>query len=71
MADVMMQIVFNRAMVQLGLCAFRKGMIWEAHSCLSEIAGNKVKELLGQGFTKYMDKGTEARSIVAKCLRAR
>lgn len=49
-SDVSTMIIYNRGLVQLGLCAFRHGYIKDAHAALLDIqSGGRAKELLAQG----------------------
>lgn len=51
--DVKVQIAYNRALVQLGIAAFRLGMWQEAHECLNDICGSgHARELLAQGLSQ-------------------
>ncbi|ROT38458.1 eukaryotic translation initiation factor 3 subunit 8 [Sodiomyces alkalinus F11] len=48
--DVLSQILYNRTLVQVGLCAFRQGLVYDAQTTLQEICGSgRQKELLAQG----------------------
>eukprot|EP00397_Hematodinium_sp_SG-2012_P008354 GEMP01008412.1.p1 GENE.GEMP01008412.1~~GEMP01008412.1.p1 ORF type:complete len:1006 (+),score=263.00 GEMP01008412.1:74-3019(+) len=60
--DVNTQILYNRVLGQLGLCAFRQMMIYEAHNALVELCMYmKTKELLAQGMSyyKYQERSEE------------
>jgi translation initiation factor 3 subunit C len=51
------QVIFNRAIVQVGLLAFRNGNMYEVQGALSDLCSyGRTKELLGQGFNKQMEK---------------
>lgn len=61
--DVKTQILYNRAIVTLGLCAFRLGLYQKAHDCLTGICSGRAKELLAQGQMRWADKDPEQEKI--------
>jgi len=55
--DISTQILFNRALAQLGLAAFRAGMMQEARNCLFDIYCSQFShKILGQSLFKDKDK---------------
>jgi translation initiation factor 3 subunit C len=65
-ADPMTQILYNRTMVQLGLCGFRHAEIKEAHNALLDIQmGGRSKELLAQGLLpqRHHERSSEQEKI--------
>ncbi|GME82633.1 unnamed protein product [Ambrosiozyma monospora] len=60
-ADPQLQVLFNRALVQLGLSAFRSGLLADAQQSLQEIATSpRQRELLGQGVQRFQSQQTQA-----------
>ena len=58
------QILYNRALAQLGMCAFRHGMIKDAHDALLDIqSSGRSKELLAQGLMASKDRSQEQEKI--------
>ncbi|ODQ68180.1 hypothetical protein NADFUDRAFT_81217 [Nadsonia fulvescens var. elongata DSM 6958] len=53
-AESTIQVLYNRALAQVGLCAFRVGLIPETQTILQDLcSSSKQRELLGQGTGKF------------------
>ena len=49
-----LQIIYNRTILQIGLCAFRIGLFSESNQILGDIYQSpKIKESLAQGSSNY------------------
>lgn len=60
--EISSQIIYNRALVQMAICAFRLGLIKDCYFSLQEICSSgRPKELLAQGVQgqKFSDKSAE------------
>jgi translation initiation factor 3 subunit C len=54
------QILYNRALAQIGMAFFRLGKIEQSHEVLVEIFYNpRFRELLAQGINRHFEKSTE------------
>ncbi|XP_065891272.1 eukaryotic translation initiation factor 3 subunit C-like isoform X2 [Dysidea avara] len=62
--DIVDQLLYNRTLVQLGMCAFRHGMTRDAHDALVDIqSSQRSKELLAQGLVANRDRTPEQEKI--------
>lgn len=66
-ADVATQIMYNRAMVQLGLAAFRCGFIHECQTILQDMfQTQRQKELLAQAVQRYTSSLSPEQELIEK-----
>jgi translation initiation factor 3 subunit C len=66
-ADVTTQILYNRAVMQLGLAAFRRGYISECQTVLSEMfSTQRQKELLAQAIQRYGTQLSPEQELIEK-----
>jgi len=58
--DIGSQILYNRAVTQIGLSAFKLGLIEESHDILVDIVQTlRLREILAQGISRQIDKPIE------------
>ena len=66
-ADVTTQILYNRAVMQLGLSAFRLGYITECQTILADMfSTQRQKELLAQAIQRYGNAITPEQELIEK-----
>ena len=68
-ADIKTQVLFNRAICQLGLCAFRCGEFRSALEQLGDLVqSNKIRELLAQGTSqqRWQERDVEKEELEKK-----
>ncbi|OWB57205.1 hypothetical protein B5S28_g3137 [[Candida] boidinii] len=59
-SDPQLQVLFNRALVQLGFSAFRSGLFVEAQQSLQEIAtSSRQREILGQSVQRFQQQQSQ------------
>ncbi|KAL3091723.1 hypothetical protein niasHT_024305 [Heterodera trifolii] len=69
-SDASTQILYNRTICQLGLCAFRHGFVREAHQNLSEIQNTqRAKDLLAQGIPPRQSEKTAEQELKERSLQ--
>jgi translation initiation factor 3 subunit C len=69
-SDASTQVLYNRTICQLGLCAFRHGFIREAHIGLAEIQNTqRAKELLAQGIPPRQADKTPEQELKERALQ--
>ena len=65
--DVALQILYNRAVIQIGMAYFRLGQVEQSHGVLVEVTQNpRLKESLAQGISKMVEKPLELEKEEAK-----
>lgn len=58
--EINVQVLYNRAVTQIGLAAFRLGLIEETQESLADIAQNqRIKEVLAQSYNKIQERTSE------------
>ncbi|KAL7424904.1 Translation initiation factor 3 subunit c [Cryptotrichosporon argae] len=66
-ADVTTQIMYNRALVQLGLAAFRRGYVPECQAVLAEMfSSQRQKELLAQAVQRFNSQLSPEQELLEK-----